>query len=109
MEISDIIPDIGSNICNTDDIAVSYPSDYLDSCVSERYFLEGYFKIRGGKTGNEYGFNWDGEGWEFSQNSEILGFYTRNMDEDAPRLMLLTHYASLITCFCTGSVHPVLQ
>ncbi|KAF5703415.1 hypothetical protein FMUND_12997 [Fusarium mundagurra] len=86
MGIGEIVPDTGGDIYNTDDVAVSYPGGCLDNvqqfeCVSERCLIEGFFEIRGKKTEDQYGFNWNGEGWEFSQNSEILGFCTKNDDE----------------------------
>ncbi|KAF5980591.1 hypothetical protein FCOIX_4732 [Fusarium coicis] len=110
VEIGGIVPDTGGDIYNTDDVAVSYPGGCLDNvqqfeCVSERCLIEGFFEIRGKKTEDQYGFNWKGEGWEFSQNSEILGFCTKNDDEGCTKTGVNYSPGFFSHVLCTGYIN----
>ncbi|KAH7199354.1 hypothetical protein NOF04DRAFT_1398052 [Fusarium oxysporum II5] len=110
MGIGEIVPDTGGDIYNTDAVAVSYPGGCLDNvqqfeCVSERCLIEGFFEIRGLKTEDQYGFNWNGEGWEFSQNSEILGFCTKNDDEGCTKTGVNYSLGFFSHMLCTGSIN----
>ncbi|KAF5650750.1 hypothetical protein F52700_292 [Fusarium sp. NRRL 52700] len=110
MGIGEIVRDTGGDIYNTDDVAVSYPGGCLDNvqqfdCVSERCLVEGFFEIRGKKTEDQYGFNWNGEGWEFSQNSEILGFCTKNDDEGCTKTGVNYSLGFFSHMLCTGSIN----
>jgi hypothetical protein len=77
----------------------------LCQCVSERCLIEGFFEIRGMKTEDQYGFNWNGEGWEFSQNSEILGFCTKNDDEGCTKTGVNYSLGFFSRMLCTGSIN----
>ncbi|KAF5539096.1 hypothetical protein FPHYL_12358 [Fusarium phyllophilum] len=101
-----IVPDTGGDIYNTDDVAVSYPDNVQQfECVPERCLIEGFFEIRGKKTKDQYGFNWNGEGWEFSQNSEILGFCTKNDDEGCTKTGVNYSLGFFSHMLCTGSIN----
>ena len=78
-------------------------------CVSERCLIEGFFEIRGKKTEDQYGFNWNGEGWEFSQNSEILGFCTKNDDEGCTKTGVNYSLGFFSHMLCTGSINSGFQ
>ncbi|KAK2673963.1 hypothetical protein RAB80_011506 [Fusarium oxysporum f. sp. vasinfectum] len=101
MGIGEIVPDTGGDIYNTDAVAVSYPGGCLDNVQQ----FEGFFEIRGLKTEDQYGFNWNGEGWEFSQNSEILGFCTKNDDEGCTKTGVNYSLGFFSHMLCTGSIN----
>ncbi|KAF4454794.1 hypothetical protein FALBO_15764 [Fusarium albosuccineum] len=110
MGIGEIVPNTGGDIYNTDAVAVSYPGGCLDNvqqfeCVSERCLTENFWEIKGKKTGNQYGFNWNGEGWEFSENSQILGFCTRNDDEGCTKTGVNYSLGFFSHMLCTGSIN----
>ncbi|TXC05524.1 hypothetical protein FocTR4_00009548 [Fusarium oxysporum f. sp. cubense] len=88
MGIGEIVPDTGGDIYNTDAVAVSYPGGCLDNVQQF-----------------EYGFNWNGEGWEFSQNSEILGFCTKNDDEGCTKTGVNYSLGFFSHMLCTGSIN----
>lgn len=74
-------------------------------CVSDLCFTEGFFEIKGLKTDDQYGFNWNGDGWEFSQNSEVLGFCELNDDEGCTSTGVNYSLGFFSRMLCTGSIN----
>jgi hypothetical protein len=77
----------------------------FQQCVADNCLTEEFFEIKGLKTGDQYGFNWNGEGWEFSQNSEILGFCEKNDDEGCTSTGVNYSLGFFSTMKCTGSIN----